>query len=68
MSNGRSLFSLNTVNTILPNAQLPANELHQFYHRIMGEENYPHLCKILFLQLVLRENILIYSDRRVEIK
>jgi hypothetical protein len=34
----------------------------------MQEENYPNLCKILFLQLVLRENVLIYSNRRVEIK
>jgi hypothetical protein len=34
----------------------------------MQGESYPNLCKILFMQLVLRENVLIYSDRRVEIK
>jgi hypothetical protein len=56
------------VNTIVQNTGVQTNELHQFYHRLMQGESYPNLCKILFMQLVLRENVLIYSDRRVEIK
>jgi hypothetical protein len=44
------------------------NDLHQFYYQLMQDENYPNFCKILFLQLVLRENVLVYSNHRVEIK
>ena len=57
-----SMFSLNT--TLLGQA----NPLHAYYNRIFPEQNYPHLTKILFLQLVLRENILLYSPRRAEVK
>lgn len=47
---------------------MATNDLHQFYYQLMQDENYPNFCKILFLQLVLRENVLVYSNHRVEIK
>lgn len=58
-----SLFSLDSLASNLPQS----NSLHQHYHSLV-DESYPHLCKMLFLQLVMRENFLIYSDRRVELK
>jgi len=51
---------------------LPANTtqngLHDFYHQLLGDCDYPFLAKILFLQLVTRENVLLYSSRRAEVK
>lgn len=68
LPNGRSLFSLNTINTAIQSSINLNNEMHKFYYSLLGESNYPHLSKILFLQLVLRENFVIYSNRRVEMK
>ena len=59
------MFSLNTNNTALPTQ---ANALHNYYRQIAKNDNYPYLSKIIFLQLVLSENVLIYSDHRVQIK
>ena len=44
------------------------NGLHDFYHQLLGNCDYPFLAKILFLQLVTRENVLLYSSRRAEVK
>jgi hypothetical protein len=35
---------------------------------LLSDCDYPNLKRILFLQLVTKENVLIYSKRRAEIK
>jgi hypothetical protein len=65
----KSDFSAQNVGSLL---SLPANTalngLHDFYHQLLSNCDYPFLAKILFLQLVTRENILLYSSRRAEVK
>lgn len=64
-ANGRSMFSVNTSLTL---PQISHNPLHAFQKQLLPDSDYPWLSKLLFLQLVLRENILVYSSRRAEIK
>ena len=58
----RSLYSLAT------NIPVGPNPLHDFYNTLLSDCDYPLLSKILFLQLLTKENILLYSSRRAEIK
>jgi len=44
-----------SVNTNLTTAQQGSNSLHNFYHPLFNDcDDYPLLCKLLFLQLILR--------------
>lgn len=65
----KSELSVQNVGSLM---SLPANTthngLHDYYNQLLGNCDYPLLAKILFLQLVTRENILLYSSRRAEVK
>ena len=65
----RSMFSLNTYMTTQQEDQTH-NEFHEYYYRLLGEvgQEYPTLSKIIFLQLVLRENLIIYTENRVDVR
>lgn len=69
----KSIFSVNTNLTnfkSVPNSnvQTMENQIHYFYYKLLPSFSMesPYLSKMFYLQLLLRENILIFTTDRVD--
>ena len=65
----KSMFSVNTLMTVHPDSG-GKNDLHAYYEQLVPEhsQEYPSLSKIYFLQLVLRENTILFTQQRIVAK